>query len=89
MAVMYDGSMWGHSWGWAGWVFFCVVAVVFWAAVITALIFAIRYAGGSHDAAGGPPPQALPEDVLAQRFARGEIDEDEYRRRVTVLHEHR
>lgn len=34
----------------------------------------------------GPP---RPADVLAGRFAGGEIDEDEYRRRVTPLHEHR
>lgn len=89
--MMYDGGMWGHGWGWAGWTMFGVVMVVFWAIVITAVIVAIRYAGGSRNTAGAPatygPPR--PEDVLAERFARGEIDEDEYRRRVTVLHEHR
>jgi putative membrane protein len=29
------------------------------------------------------------EDVLAERFARGDIDEDEYRRRMTALREQR
>ncbi|MEV7960483.1 SHOCT domain-containing protein, partial [Streptomyces sp. NPDC088141] len=29
------------------------------------------------------------EDLLAERFARGEIDEDEYERRLTVLREQR
>jgi putative membrane protein len=29
------------------------------------------------------------EDRLADRFARGEIDEDEFRRRMTLLREHR
>ncbi|MEU6537714.1 SHOCT domain-containing protein [Streptomyces sp. NPDC047000] len=39
-----------------------------------------------------PPPQhppygtaPTPEQLLAERFARGEIDEDEYRRRLAVL----
>jgi putative membrane protein len=27
--------------------------------------------------------------VLAERFARGEIDDDEYRQRMTTLREHR
>jgi putative membrane protein len=29
------------------------------------------------------------EDVLAERYARGEIDDDEYGRRLTLLREHR
>jgi len=29
------------------------------------------------------------EDLLAERFARGEIDEDEFRRRMALLREHR
>ncbi|MFD2079007.1 putative membrane protein [Actinopolymorpha cephalotaxi] len=39
-----------------------------------------------------PPPaaratmQPTPDDVLAERFARGEIDEDDYRHRLDVLH---
>lgn len=39
-----------------------------------------------------PPPERppygtapAPEQLLAERFARGEIDEDEYRRRLAVL----
>ena len=31
---------------------------------------------------GQPPP---PEHILAERFARGEIDEDEFHQRMTVL----
>jgi putative membrane protein len=68
-----------------------VVMVLFWAAAITAIVLAIRYLVGSGSASIGSPrhvPQR-PEDVLAGRFARGEIDEDEYRRRITLLREHR
>ncbi|WP_037972432.1 SHOCT domain-containing protein [Streptomyces sp. NRRL WC-3742] len=47
--------------------------------------------GWRHGWTGGPggPGGALhgpaPEQVLAERFARGEIDEEEYRRRLDVL----
>ncbi len=89
--MMHDGWMWGDGWGWGGWVVMCVVMVLFWAAVITAIVLAIRYLVGSDGASGGSaryaPPR--PEDMLAERFARGEIDEDEYRRRMTLLQEHR
>jgi len=37
---------------------------------------------GDHRSAAGTP-----EDLLAERFARGEIDEDEYRRRLAILNE--
>jgi len=63
---------------------------VFLLAVIIVVAFAIGYLarrGGSQynrvsSAATGP------EDTLAQRFARGEIEEEEYRRRITLLREH-
>ena len=89
--MMYGGWMWENGWGWAGWILICVVTVLFSAAVITAIVLAIRYAGGSRNSASGPPDQgpSRPEDILAQRFALGEIDEDDYRRRVTLLHEYR
>ncbi|MFJ5901901.1 SHOCT domain-containing protein [Streptomyces sp. NPDC093064] len=29
------------------------------------------------------------EDLLAERFARGEIDDEEYKRRLALLREHR
>ena len=35
-----------------------------------------------------PPPRELAETTLAERFARGEIDEEEYLRRKAVLDAH-
>ncbi|MGW0230647.1 SHOCT domain-containing protein [Actinopolymorpha singaporensis] len=45
-------------------------------------------AQGQAPAPHAPPPatRPTPDDVLAERFARGEIDEDEYRHRLDVLH---
>lgn len=89
--MMYDGWMWGGGWGWGGWVLMCVVMVLFWAAVIIAIVLAVRYLNGAGGTNGGSPryQPPRPEDVLAGRFARGEIDEDEYRQRIALLREHR
>ncbi len=85
--------MWygGEGWGWGGWILMTVVMVLFWAVVITAVVFAIRYLAGPRHTAVHPPHAGPPraEDLLAERFARGEIDEGEYRRRVALLREHR
>ena len=85
--MMYDG--WGMGWG--GWLLMTLVMIVFWAILITAIVLAVRYVAGSGRQAAGPGPSgsARAEDLLAERFARGEIDDDEYRQRVTLLREHR
>jgi len=85
-----DGWMWNDGWGWGGWILMTLVMVVFWSLVITAIVLAIRYlTGGSHPNQASPSSARAAEDVLAERFARGEIDDDEYRQRMTTLREHR
>ncbi|MFJ9841620.1 SHOCT domain-containing protein [Kitasatospora sp. NPDC101155] len=93
MMFWYDGG-----WGWGGWLAMAVFMVVFWALVIAGVVALVHYlTGARHGHQPGPtPPSGEPgsdsraaEDLLAERFARGEIDEDEYRRRIAVLREHR
>ena len=68
-------------WGLA---FMTVSVVLFWALIIVAIIALVRYLGRS-----GRADQATTsaEDLLAERFARGEIDEEEYQRRSRALSE--
>jgi putative membrane protein len=84
--------MWyGGDWGWGGWVLMTVAMIVFWALLITAVVLLVRYVA-SPSRSGNANPGATPagaEDVLAQRYARGEIDDDEYRRRLTLIRENR
>ena len=85
--------MYGDGWGWGlgGWLMMTVVMVLFWAVVITAVVVGIRYLTSPRHTTTHPvspaPPRAA--DLLAGRFARGEIDDDEYRRRHALLREHR
>lgn len=79
-----DGYMGG------GWILMGAVMVMLSAVLITAVVLAVRYLAGS-DAQRSRVNSAAssrPEDALAQRFARGDIDEDEFRRRMTLLREH-
>jgi putative membrane protein len=69
-----------------------VLMLVLVVAVIVAIIFAVRYLSGSGSLhhRGGPGSEGTrAEDRLADRFARGEIDEDEFRQRMSLLREHR
>ena len=85
------GYGWGNGWGGGG-ILMSVLMVVLVIAVIVAIIFAVRHlsAGGSLHHRGGPGSEGMrAEDRLADRFARGEIDDDEFRKRMTLLREHR
>lgn len=89
------GYGWGHGWnggwGWGG-VVMSVLMVVLVIAVVVAIIFAVRYLAGSatlHHHGGAGPEGMRAEDRLADRFARGEIDGDEFRQRMALLREHR
>lgn len=64
---------WGYGSWWMGLMMFLV-----WAAVIAGIIWAIRSTGQRPQSEG---PRRRPLDILAARYARGEIDEEEFTRR--------
>lgn len=69
--------------GWTGWLLMTLAMVAFWGLVVYAVIAITRSdrPGATHE----DPLRQDPVRILEQRFARGEIDEDEYRRRRAVL----
>jgi putative membrane protein len=68
---------WGNGdWNWAAWVAMTASMVLFWGLIAWAVVTLVRQ------------PRDVtrrPEEVLADRFARGEIDEEEFRRRRDAL----
>lgn len=70
--------------GMNGWSYVLMAAgmVVFWALVVIGVVALVRYFGRESRAVVIP---AAAEQVLAERFARGEIDEQEYGHRLDVL----
>ncbi len=73
--------------GW-GWALMTVGMVAFWGLLITGIVLLVRSPGTVGRPASQPPVPSTPEQVLAQRFARGEIDETEYTGRLAALNEH-
>ena len=65
-----------HGDGWA-FMLMSISLLLFWGLVILGVVVVVRYlAGGRHRSA---------DEVLAERLARGEIDEPEYRSRKAAL----
>lgn len=78
----------GYGWGWGPGPWFLLVPL-FWFGLI-ALFFVIggrrrRRSWAGWDGPGGPRGTGSARSVLAERYARGEIDETEYRARLEVL----
>lgn len=80
-----------HMSGW-GYTLGIISMALFWGLLIVAVLAAVRYLGhgrreGSAPGTPSPPEQPRAEQVLAERFARGEIDADEYRERLETMRE--
>lgn len=80
------GMMWGGSWG--GPVFGLLTMFIFFGAVVLLVVLAIRWVAGLGAHHAPPPPPASRTsalDILKERFARGEIDKDEFEERKRHL----
>ena len=79
---------WHGSGDWGHMMFGPLMMLVFVAVVIVVVVLAVRWLGGAgHGAAVGPHPhpEKTPLDILNERFARGEIDKDEFGERRRIL----
>ena len=76
---MGDGGGGGHWWWW-------LIGIGLFALLVIAIVVVVNTTRGSGSAGPAPErPRSSAEDVLADRLARGEIDADEYRQRLTAL----
>jgi putative membrane protein len=85
---------WGTGVQWWAWGLGILTTFVFWALVIWAIVALVGWARDGRpedqDLAGpergdAPGPGDGAEEILARRFAAGEIDAGEYHRRLEVL----
>ncbi|MDF0596881.1 SHOCT domain-containing protein [Psychromarinibacter halotolerans] len=81
-----DGSWDGHmTWGGGYGVFGGLMMLVFWGVIIALIVLAVHWLRDNSGTGGKRSPDAL--DILRERLAKGEIDEEEYRRRKAALDE--
>ncbi len=82
--------MWGYGMGWGGWLLMALMMAGFWALVVAAIVAAFR----SSSRSGGSGRLSRPgrdtrsdgaRRILDERYARGEIDEQDYVARLGVL----
>jgi putative membrane protein len=70
--LAHDGGDWGHPW-WPVW-------LLFWAALIGIAVWLISR---RHGRGGGPLDRA--RELLAERYAKGDLTGEEYRQRLDEL----
>ena len=71
------------AWGWGGMIFGPIMMIVFIALIVGAVVLVIRWTGLGGSAVAGGANKA--RHILDERFARGEIDKDDYEERKRVL----
>ncbi len=72
---MGPGMMWGWGMGW-------ILMIIFWGLVVVGVIFLIRYLIGATRGTNGKE-SAL--DILKKRYARGEINKEEFEQKKKDL----
>ena len=83
----YGPHMMGWGGGWYGMIFGPLFMILVLAVVIVVAVLLVRWLGGPwHGTASHQlPPGRAPLDILKERFARGEIDKEEFEERRRVL----
>jgi putative membrane protein len=72
------GMMGGwDGWGWF-WPFHFIIPLLFFALIIAVVVLLVRYATGWGDHPQRPERRPPGLDVLEERYARGEINRDEF-----------
>jgi len=78
--------VYGNGMGAGGWVLMLLSTLALWALLIAAIVLAVRPLRGPQPPGRVTEPRSpAAEGVLAERFARGEIDSDEYEQRLRTL----
>jgi putative membrane protein len=76
----------GGNWGWGHMIFGSVMMLLFWGVIIVGIVLVVRWlAGGISQESRSSPIQKRSLEILEERFAKGEIDKDEFEERKRLL----
>jgi putative membrane protein len=86
---MHNGD-WNHGWDGGSWWLMALMMVVFWGGLIVVAVTLVRHSNRTPqphapEPSAAPPSRQTPQEVLAERLARGEIEPDDYRQRLDAL----
>ena len=76
-----------HMWGgWGGMIFGPLMMTVFLGAIVVVIVLLVRWLSSGPTGTAVPPPAGKTAlDILKERFARGEIDKEEFEERKRLL----
>jgi putative membrane protein len=76
---------WDGGWAVGGWLAMSLMMVVVWGLPIALVVWAVRSSVHRDQPSETTPSRRAAEQVLAERYARGEIEEGEFAHRREVL----
>jgi putative membrane protein len=82
---------WDGGWGVGNWLLMGFGMLLFWALVVAVIVWFVHYTTSRPTGERGVPSDKLAaarpsaQDILAERYARGEISEEDYRSRRDTL----
>lgn len=77
-----------HDVGFGAMLFGGLMMIAFWGGVIVLIVLVVRWLGGGGSAHHNRPAASRTAlDILRERYARGEVDHDEFERRKQLLAE--
>lgn len=83
-----DRDVWWHpGWGLGHMMFGGFMMIAFWGGIILLVVLLVRWLGGGSASgnASTSAPHRTALEILQERFAKGEIDKDEYQERRKLL----
>ena len=80
------GGFWHPAWGWGHMIFGSLMMIAFWGGIIFLIVLLVRWLARRDSSGQGTlPAQRTPLEILQERFAKGEIDKEEFEERRRVL----
>lgn len=77
--------MWHGYWSVGDWVWMSLVMVVFWSLVVAGTVWLVRGRHGSDRPTDRQGSATSPQQLLDERYARGELSDEEYLHRRDLL----
>lgn len=81
------GGSWSHHWaGEAGHMAFGSFGMIlFWGGLILLIVLAVRWFGGTSSNVGRPATGSSALEILQERFARGEMEKEDFEKQKQLL----